>query len=288
VTSDRELQFLKVLSDSLQAGESLSIREIAERVGVSVGTVHDLITRAERQGLVERDRQTRRVVRLNSTGLAELDQPFPRQSYARPADRRREEILHHMAVADESGERVSIRDLARKIGSSLSTIADDLKVLLREGYVQRQADIGRGQRRPARAYRLTMKGFVRARGSSASILPVYSSQVAAGPPVMAGFERVDEIQSYQLVLLRRPLSAPEVDNETLGQLYKEHTLYQRSLRNAGYVLLAGSLSEQPDESMYGLYIYRVGSLEVARKMAERDPLVRAGLLSVDLMTLLPD
>jgi hypothetical protein len=133
-----------------------------------------------------------------------------------------------------------------------------------------------------------MKGFVRARGSSASILPVYSSQVAAGPPVMAGFERVDEIQSYQLVLLRRPLSAPEVDNETLGQLYKEHTLYQRSLRNAGYVLLAGSLSEQPDESMYGLYIYRVGSLEVARKMAERDPLVRAGLLSVDLMTLLPD
>jgi predicted transcriptional regulator len=303
VTSDPKLQFLEVLSDSLQAGESLSIREIAERAGVSAETIHEYVTRAEREGLVERDDKTLRVVDLNSTGLAALDKPSRR---LRNVDRRRQEILHHIAAAEESGQRASIRELALMTESSLGTVFADLSVLREGGYLETQSDIGKGQRRAARAYRLTMKGLLRVRESQAyrltmkgllrvressaySFLPVNSSQVAAGEPLfITEFDRADEIDKYQLVLLRRPLSAPEVDDETLGRLYKEHALYHHSLRNAGYVLLAGSLSEQPDESMHGLCIFHVGSVEVARRMAEQDPLVRAGLLTVDLMTLLPD
>jgi Mn-dependent DtxR family transcriptional regulator len=281
VTSDRELQMLEVLSNSLQAGESLSIREIAGRVGLSVGATHSYIMRAESEGLVERDPKTRRVVRLNTTGLASLSQRVPKKRGRRDVDKRRQEILRYMADAHESGKQASIRELALDTKSAPSTIASDLKALLQDGYVYNQAYRGSGSRGLARAYRLTSDGFARARASSELGLPV-SGIVAAGQPIeIRSFERSNYDLSYQLVLLRHPPSAPKVDEETLGRLQKEHILYQRSLRNVGDVLLAGS--EQTDEKLREVYLYHVGSLEAARRLAEQDPLVRAGLLDVDLV-----
>jgi uncharacterized protein YciI len=55
------------------------------------------------------------------------------------------------------------------------------------------------------------------------------------------------------------------------------------MKQAGHLKVAGPFSEQPDDSWRGLCLYRVGSLEQARRLAEADPAVRAGRLSIDVM-----
>ena len=46
----------------------------------------------------------------------------------------------------------------------------------------------------------------------------------------------------------------------------------------------GPVDGQPDPSLRGLTFYRTGSLEQSRQLAEDDPAVRAGRLTVDIMT----
>jgi uncharacterized protein len=46
----------------------------------------------------------------------------------------------------------------------------------------------------------------------------------------------------------------------------------------------GPVVDQPDTSLRGLAFYRTGSLEQARQLAEADPAVRAGRLTVEIMT----
>jgi uncharacterized protein len=84
-------------------------------------------------------------------------------------------------------------------------------------------------------------------------------------------------------MLRRPAAAPPYDEATLEQIQREHVAYQASLREAGRVVTNGPVRDQTDESLRGLTIYRTGSLEEARRLAEEDPAVRAGRLEVDIM-----
>jgi hypothetical protein len=55
------------------------------------------------------------------------------------------------------------------------------------------------------------------------------------------------------------------------------------MTEAGYLKVVGPLEQQPDESWRGVCIYQVGSLEKARLLAEMDPAVRAGQLSIEVM-----
>jgi uncharacterized protein len=50
------------------------------------------------------------------------------------------------------------------------------------------------------------------------------------------------------------------------------------------VVTNGPVVEQPDPSLRGLGFYRTGSLERSRQLAKADPAVRAGRLSVEIMT----
>jgi uncharacterized protein YciI len=93
-----------------------------------------------------------------------------------------------------------------------------------------------------------------------------------------------ELEAFELVLLRRPQDAPAYDEETLERIQREHLDYHASLRESGHVVTNGPVLDQPDESLRGLTFYRTGSLEEARRLAEQDPAVVAGRLSVDLMT----
>jgi uncharacterized protein len=92
-----------------------------------------------------------------------------------------------------------------------------------------------------------------------------------------------QLDAFELVLLRRPAQAPGYDEATLDRIQKEHVEYHAALREAGRVVTNGPFSDQVDESLRGLAIYRTGSLEEARRLAEADPAVRAGRLEVDLM-----
>jgi len=93
-----------------------------------------------------------------------------------------------------------------------------------------------------------------------------------------------ELESFELVLLLRPDDAPPYDEETLERIQREHLAYLESLRAAGQVVTNGPVLDQPDESLRGLTFFRTGSLHEARRLAELDPAVVAGRLTVQVMS----
>src|ERR1700677_182961 len=93
-----------------------------------------------------------------------------------------------------------------------------------------------------------------------------------------------ELEAFELVLLRRPAGGPDYPDEELERIQREHLGYLAGLRAAGHIVTNGPVDEQPDPSLRGLAFYRTGSLERARELAENEPAVRAGRLSVEIMT----
>jgi uncharacterized protein YciI len=92
------------------------------------------------------------------------------------------------------------------------------------------------------------------------------------------------LEAYELVFLRRPADAPRYDEATLAQIQHVHVAYHAALRDSGQVVTNGPVDGQADELFRGLTIYRTGSLEAARVLAETDPAVKAGRLEVEVMT----
>jgi uncharacterized protein YciI len=93
-----------------------------------------------------------------------------------------------------------------------------------------------------------------------------------------------DLESFELVLLRRPDAAPAYNEDTLQRIQREHLEYHRALRASGDIATNGPVLDEPDEPLRGLTFYRTGSLARARELAEADPAVRAGRLVVDVMT----
>jgi uncharacterized protein len=93
-----------------------------------------------------------------------------------------------------------------------------------------------------------------------------------------------DLESYELVLLRRAPNPPEMDDETLDELQLEHLAHKDRLREAGILAANGPVLDQPDTSLRGMSFYRTGSLDEARRLAEEDPSVIAGRLVVEVMT----
>ena len=92
------------------------------------------------------------------------------------------------------------------------------------------------------------------------------------------------LDSYELVVLRRPARRPHFDEQTAERIQQEHLDFHDALREAGTVVTNGPLLGQPDQSLRGLTFYRTGSLEKTRALAEQDPWVKAGGLEIDVMT----
>jgi len=92
-----------------------------------------------------------------------------------------------------------------------------------------------------------------------------------------------EFDTYQIVMLIRPEGRPEIDDETADRLQSEHLGHLAAMKDAGHLKVAGPLDEQPDDSWRGICIYKVGSPHEARRLAELDPAVRAGRLTVHVM-----
>jgi uncharacterized protein YciI len=93
-----------------------------------------------------------------------------------------------------------------------------------------------------------------------------------------------ELEQYELVFLRRPPDAPEFDEATLDDLQRRHLAHKDELREAGLLAANGPVIDAPDGSLRGISIYRTGSLEEARRLAELDPSVIAGRLAIEVMT----
>jgi uncharacterized protein len=90
------------------------------------------------------------------------------------------------------------------------------------------------------------------------------------------------LASVTLVLLRRGPRAAEFTEEELNHLQERHLAYLDEMRRRGHMAAAGPFSDQPDETLRGICIY-VTDLEETRRLAEGDPSVRAGRLTVDVL-----
>jgi uncharacterized protein YciI len=95
-----------------------------------------------------------------------------------------------------------------------------------------------------------------------------------GPPA--------EFDEYQLVLLERSATAPDLDEEAAATLQRQHLGHFAKMRRAGLMAVAGPI--QDDAAIAGICLYRAGTVERARRLAEDDPAVRAGRFDVRVMT----
>ena len=84
-----------------------------------------------------------------------------------------------------------------------------------------------------------------------------------------------------VVLLRRGVDPPELDEKASTALHHAHLAHLADLGRRGIIAANGPLLAQSDESIRGLSIYTVGPRE-ARRLAEEDPAVRAGRFRVDV------
>lgn len=93
-----------------------------------------------------------------------------------------------------------------------------------------------------------------------------------------------EFERYQLVILRAVEGAPAIERDEAMEIQKQHLAHMGRLGEEGKIVVAGPFGDQPDKSFRGMCIYRVGSVDEARELAEQDPAVKAGRLKVDVMT----
>jgi hypothetical protein len=93
-------------------------------------------------------------------------------------------------------------------------------------------------------------------------------------------------EAFELVLLRRPEQAPERADDVVQRIREDHLAYHARLRESetGQVVTNSPVVGQPDPSLLGLTVYRTGSLEQSRQPAGANPAVRAGRLTVEIMT----
>jgi uncharacterized protein YciI len=113
-----------------------------------------------------------------------------------------------------------------------------------------------------------------------------SSQLKAegGSPAAKPAAQPIDLESYQLVLLQRPEHPREYAEDKLEEIQQAHLAHLGQLAKSGKLMVAGPLGDQPDPRLRGLEVFRAGSLEEAKRLAEEDPAVKAGRLEAVVMT----
>jgi uncharacterized protein len=92
-----------------------------------------------------------------------------------------------------------------------------------------------------------------------------------------------QFDHYTVLLLLRPVDAPELSEEETDALQDAHLSHQAGLAEKGYVIAAGPLVDQDDERLRGIAVLSVDA-DTARKLYSTDPSVRAGRLETQVMT----
>ncbi|HEU4388836.1 MAG TPA: YciI family protein [Blastocatellia bacterium] len=91
-------------------------------------------------------------------------------------------------------------------------------------------------------------------------------------------EAPDQMGTYQLALFKK---SPKAGNAPPSQsAIGEHLANIKKLEDTGKLRAAGPFADQGE--LGGMFVFETGSLEEARLLAESDPLVKAGVLGVEL------
>jgi len=92
-----------------------------------------------------------------------------------------------------------------------------------------------------------------------------------------------DFDRHTVMLLVRPSDAPELAAAERDSLQDAHLARQADLHDQGLLVAAGPLASQDDHALRGIAVLST-DVETARRLYAEDPLVRAGQLSVVLMT----
>jgi uncharacterized protein len=92
-----------------------------------------------------------------------------------------------------------------------------------------------------------------------------------------------ELENYTFVLLRRGPRAFEYTEAELEEIQRGHLAFLDEMREQGHLLLSGPFRDQEDETKRGFCVYRTGLAET-RRLSEDDPAIRAGRMTVEVMT----
>jgi uncharacterized protein YciI len=118
-------------------------------------------------------------------------------------------------------------------------------------------------------------------GNASFHLDLHHEQLRALEPARSG-SPPDAFDEYQLVLLERAPNAPVLDDEQSEALQRRHLGHFEKMRAAGLMTVAGPIDS--DGAIAGICLYRAGTIDRARRLAEDDPAVRAGRFVVRVMT----
>jgi len=93
-------------------------------------------------------------------------------------------------------------------------------------------------------------------------------------------ERQTNVNTYEVVFLHR--TAKSRDEPGYAAAKAAHLDYVEQQRRAGRVRLYGSVDGGPGEQVSSVFLYGVGSQDEARRIAEADPIVAQGWISVSV------
>ncbi|MCY1076674.1 YciI family protein [Archangium lansingense] len=102
------------------------------------------------------------------------------------------------------------------------------------------------------------------------------------PPKAKAAPQMDFEKHYLVILRRGPSWTPEVTPEA-ERIQSEHIAHLTRMAETGKLVIAGPFGEQQDPTFRGMCLYKTGTLEEARKLAEEDPAVKTGRLKVEVM-----
>jgi len=85
--------------------------------------------------------------------------------------------------------------------------------------------------------------------------------------------------AYLAFLTRGPKWTPQSTPET-QEIQKQHMANIQRLAETKKLVVAGPFGD--NGTLRGIFVFRVGSLEEARQLAETDPAVQAGRLALDI------
>lgn len=90
------------------------------------------------------------------------------------------------------------------------------------------------------------------------------------------------MRSYVLVILKTGPNDASIKGEERQEIFKGHFANMNRLAEQGNLVVAGPFGEN-EQAFRGLFVLAVPTVEEARKLAETDPAVKAGIFVVDYL-----
>lgn len=93
------------------------------------------------------------------------------------------------------------------------------------------------------------------------------------------FEKKYEMKTYYMVFLKKGPNRDQ-DSTTVSKLQEQHIAHLTKMADAGKMDLAGPFMDNGE--IRGICVYNVATKEEAEKLANEDPMVKAGRLIVEI------